>query len=68
MEMKAKSFLGLLLILALALGLIPGMTMTAAAEPDVAGPGGNRRPDRKQNQKIGNTGNDPFRSLKEKQP
>lgn len=31
MEMKAKSFLGLLLILALALGLIPGMTMTAAA-------------------------------------
>jgi len=26
MEMKAKSFLGLLLILALALGLIPGMT------------------------------------------
>ena len=34
MEMKAKSFLGLLLILALALGLIPGMTMTAAADDD----------------------------------
>ena len=32
MEMKAKSFLGLLLILALTLGLIPGMTMTAAAD------------------------------------
>ena len=31
MEMKAKRIPGLLLILALALGLIPGMTMTAAA-------------------------------------